>query len=151
MKKFFIVMNCLILFIGIFTGCGKKDEQLSDDIYDVTKDILDETEASRKSAAEMSAERIRSSLESQYFVQMITNPDATIKEVIIDFSSKEVYYGNVKLSDIIDGDLPTDGSIKISIDGEVSTVEGDGLVIDGYYCEVPTTGSANCNKINQSN
>lgn len=155
MKKSFIGIFFLALFIGIFTGCGKKDEQVSDDIYDVTKDILDEVESSRKSAAEMSAERIKSSLESQYFVQMITNPDADIKEVIIDFgvndAANNVYYGGEKLKDIIDGDLPVDGSIKISIDGEVSTVEGDGLVIDGYYCDVPNNGSATCNKINQSN
>lgn len=103
----------------------------------------------------MSTERIKSSLESQYFVQMITNPDADIKEVIIDFgvndAANNVYYGGEKLKDIIDGDLPTDGSIKISIDGEVSTVEGDGLVIDGFICDVPNNGSATCNKINQSN
>lgn len=151
MKKFLILMNCLILFIGIFTGCGKNVEQLPDDIYDVTDDILDEIELTRKSVAEMSAEGIRSSLKTQYFIQIAINPEADIKEFIIDFgvndAANNVYYGGEKLKDIIDGDLPTDGSIKISSDGEVSTVEGDGIVIDGFTCDVPTTGSATCNKI----
>lgn len=151
MKRSFIGIFFLALFIGIFTGCGKN----VDDIYDVTDDVLDKVESSRKSAAEMRAEGIRTSLKTQYFAQLVINPGADTEEVIIDFgvndAANNVYYGGEKLKDIIDGDLPTDGSIKISSDGEVSTVEGDGIVIDGFICDMSTTGSATCNKINQSN
>ena len=109
--------------------------------------VLNIINSARKSAAARSAEGVRSSLKTQYFAQMALNPDTAATEVTIDFASAtkdtEVTAYGVKLGEIIDGKLPSDGTVTISTDGKVTGVD---LKFDSYYCSFGNNGSATCNK-----
>ena len=107
--------------------------------------VLNLINQARQSAAARSAEGVRSSLKTQYYAQMALNPDTAATAITIDFAKDTTIaaYDNMALTDIIDGKLPTAGTVTIATDGAVTTT---GITIDGYSCSFGNNGSATCKK-----
>lgn len=106
--------------------------------------VLNLINQARKAAAARSAEGIRSSLKTQYFANYALNPETAATEITIDFATDTAIeeYGDLALNTIIDGKLPTGGTVTISTTGAVT---GTDLIIDSNYsCDFSATGAAKC-------
>ena len=112
--------------------------------------VLNLINTARKGAAARSAEGIRSALGKYYFSNIVEHPEAAITTFDITFDGNDqkieewsTLTEEIKLSTIIDGKLPTAGTVTVSDDGKVT---GSKLKIDGYYCSFNATGTATCDK-----
>lgn len=135
-KKNFIGIVCLILCMSLFTGCGKKKEK-TPNVIDETQKVLDEIEIAKKNAASRTAESIKYTAETYYYVALIEK--GSFDKMV--FTCNE--YGCSTENETLDlySDYPTSGTITINEDG---TIEFKGIVIDGYSCEIPDSGEAIC-------
>lgn len=136
MKKSIISVFMLVLFIGLFVGCGKKKED-TPSITDVTKEVLDEVEKAKIGAAETSAYGIKIEVQTYYYSVLLEN--GAFDETVFTCSE----YGCATENETLDlsGTAPTSGTITINADG---TIEFKDIVINGYKCEIPDSGEVTC-------
>ena len=136
MKKSIISTFMLVLFIGLFVGCGKKKED-TPSITDVTKEVLDEVEKAKIGAAETTADGVKREVQTYYYSVLLEN--GTFNKTIFTCSD----YGCSTENETLDltGTGPTSGTITINADG---TIEFKDIVINGYNCEIPNSGASTC-------
>ena len=126
MKKFVGVALLLL----VVSGCGEKKE-----------DVSEEIEKERIQTAEDIAYGVKKSAQLYYTESLIYSPSG-FADITFTCSEKNgCVSGNEKL--IIDGTVPTAGTITIAADGKITT---KGIVINGYNCNIPSEGSATCKK-----
>lgn len=135
MKKS-IVSFLILLFIGLFVGCGKKKED-NPSITDVTKEVLDYVEQAKIGIAETSADGLRREAQVYYYLVLIETGSFDK----MTFTCSE--YGCSTENETLDltGTSPTSGTITINADG---TIEFKDIVINGYKCEIPDSGEVTC-------
>ncbi len=133
MRKIFLVLAVVIL---LMSGCSQKKNK-SNDIFDDTKEIVDEINEAKRNVAKNSAYNLRHSVELYYHILLI---DMVSFEEIVFTCSKDGCATENETLDLY-GDAPTSGTITINYDG---TFEFNNIVINGYKCNIPKTGTITC-------
>lgn len=154
-KKYFIIIMALCLLVG----CGKKKEEknlpnLNNNIEDKEQnvpnnkdndknlldpsDVLEETNNAKVSIVQNSVYSLKKEIEYFYLLKLIEDDFHTITFIC---NGKECSNEEENLD--IAGIIPSSGKITINEDG--TTLFSD-IVIDGYKCNIPSSGDITCTK-----
>ena len=125
--------------------------------------VLNLINKARQGAAQDSAYGVRKAAQLFYQTKLIDDINGFTDDITITFTTSNgtttyagtqgtgtgaVSYTQAQLNAAgfnIDGTVPTSGTITISAtNGNATALNADELVINGWYCQVPATGSITC-------
>lgn len=135
MKKKYLIVFMLVCLL-VITGCGKKEEEKN--LLDPS-DVLDVTNQVKERTIKDIAYNLRQETNLFYMTKLMIGDD--FEETTFMCNGEECSNDEEKL-DLI-GTIPSAGKITISPNGEMKF---SNIVIDGYKCNIPSSGNITCTK-----
>lgn len=131
MKKMFLFV---LMFLVLFTGCGKKNDILPEDT--IIESTIDKVNTSKKEVAKQTTINIKKTSEIYYLELQLIN-EVIENDIIIDFSDTTSIPENF----VFNGAVPTSGIVTIDKLGNVTLKD---IVINDVICNIDENNGVIC-------